>query len=85
VTEVFQQLFEPGAVTTGFYADDHALTELLVKSAYFVFVLMFEVVGRYHSLVSFQRTDSLLSCMKVNADIYCAHSASFQSPVTELP
>src|ERR1044072_7003214 len=31
---------------------------------------------------SFQITDSLLSCMKVNADIYF-HSASFQSPVTE--
>jgi len=24
-----------------------------------------------------------LSCMKVNADIYCLHSASFQSPVKE--
>src|SRR6185369_14512420 len=31
--------------------------------------------------VSCQITDSLLSCMKVNADIYCLHSASFQSHV----
>src|SRR2546430_16132353 len=29
---------------------------------------------------SFQITNGLLSCMKVNADIYCLHSASFQSP-----
>src|SRR2546429_346825 len=29
---------------------------------------------------SFQITNGLLSCMKVNADIYCLHSASFQPP-----
>ena len=40
LTEFFEQLFEPGTVTTGFQPDDHAPLELLVESAHFVFVLV---------------------------------------------
>src|SRR3989441_1699769 len=81
VAEVFEQLFEPGAVTAGFQPDDHAPHELRVEGAYFVLVLMFEFVRDELTSFSCQITDRLLSCMKVNADIYCFHSASFQSHV----
>src|SRR2546425_548072 len=81
VPQRFEQLFEPGAVTTGFQPDDHAPHELRVEGAYFVFILMFEFVRDELTSFSCQITDRLLSCMKVNADIYCFHSASFQSHV----
>src|SRR5437870_13593608 len=42
---------------------------------------MFEFVRDELTSFSCQITDRLLSCMKVNADIYCVHSASFQSHV----
>src|SRR5438270_11943556 len=41
---------------------------------------MFEFVRDELTSFSCQITDRLLTCMKVNADIYCLHSASFQSP-----
>src|SRR5437016_2760857 len=81
VAQSFEQLFEPGAVTTGFQPDDHAPTELRVEGAYFVFILMFEFARDELTSFSCQITDRLFSCMKVNADIYCVHSASFQSHV----
>src|SRR2546426_12605064 len=75
-TKLLKQLFEPGAVTTSFQADDHAPGELRVESAHFLFVLVFEFTDDEFASFSFQITDRLLSCMKVNADIYCVHSAS---------
>src|SRR5437764_1687949 len=81
VAKFFEQLFEPGAVTTGLQPDDDAPHELRVEGAYFVLVLMFEFVRDELTTFSCQITDRLLSCMKVNADIYCFHSASFQSHV----
>src|SRR5215216_520092 len=83
-TEFFQQSFEPGTVTTGFQAHDHLTAELRVESTHRCFVLVIQLVKQKLSTISCQITDGLLSCMKVNADIYFLHSASFQSHVTEL-
>src|SRR5437773_10753431 len=57
--------------------------ELFVESAHLLFVLVLQFTSDEFASFSFQITDRLLSCMKVNADIYCLHSASFQSHVTE--
>src|SRR4029453_4959509 len=77
--QFFQQSFEPAAVTTGLESDDHVALELGVESAHFLFVLVLKFVELDFSTLSCQITDRLLSCMKVNADIYCVHSASFRS------
>src|SRR6266581_5593482 len=79
-TQLLEQSFEPGAVTTSFQAHDHPTTELGVKSPHHLFVLVLQFTGDEFASFSFQITDRLLPCMKVNADIYCVHSASFQSP-----
>src|SRR5687768_8646231 len=79
-TELFQQSFEPGTVTTGFQTHDDLAAELRVESTHRCFVLVIQLVQQNLSTVSCQITDGLLSCMKVNADIYFLHSASFQSP-----
>src|SRR5258706_7072842 len=79
-TQLLEQSFEPGAVTTCFQADDYLPAELGVESAHLLFVLVLHFTGDEFASFSFQITDRLLSCMKVNADIYCVHSASFQSP-----
>src|SRR5690348_4787340 len=55
--------------------------ELGIESAHLFFVLVLKFVELKFSILSCQITDGLLSCMKVNADIYCVHSASFQSHV----
>jgi hypothetical protein len=39
-TELLEQGFEPGAVTTGFQAHDYWFLELLVKSTHWLFVLV---------------------------------------------
>src|SRR6266705_7154279 len=80
-TQLLEQSFEPGTVTTGFQAHDHLTLELAVKSAHLLFVLVLQFTADEFASFSFQITDRLLSCMKVNADIYCVHSASFQSHV----
>src|SRR6266700_6505700 len=80
-TELLEHGFEPGAVTTSFEADDHVTLELLVESAHLLFVLVLQFTSDEFASFNFQITDRLLSCMKVNADIYCVHSASFQSHV----
>src|SRR5689334_19625980 len=82
--ELFQQSFEPGTVTTGFQAHDHRTTELCVESSDCGFVLMLKLLKPKFATISCQITDGLLSCMKVNADIYFLHSASFQSHIREL-
>src|SRR6185436_10495153 len=79
-TQFLEQSFEPGAVTTGFEADDYRPAKLRVESLHLLFVLVLQFTGDEFASFSFQITDRLLSCMKVNADIYCVHSASFQSP-----
>ena len=79
-TQFLEQSFEPGAVTTGFQADDYWTAELGIESTHLLFVLVLQFTGDEFASFSFQITDRLLSCMKVNADIYCVHSASFQSP-----
>src|SRR5262245_39777846 len=79
-SEFFQQPFEPGTVATGFQAYYHCALELRVESTHRCFILVLELVEHNLSTVSCQITDGLLSCMKVNADIYFLHSASFQSP-----
>src|ERR1041385_8950122 len=83
-TEFFQQSFEPGTVTTSFQSHDYLAAELCVERTHCCFVLVLELVEPYFSTVSCQITDGLLSCMKVNADIYFLHSASFQSYVKKL-
>src|SRR5690349_2631957 len=81
ITELLEHAFEPGAITTGFETDDHCSLELLVESAHLLFVPMLQFGDDEFTSFSFQITGGLLSCMKVNADIYCLHSSSFQSPV----
>src|SRR5216684_8378483 len=80
IAQLLEQSFEPGAVTTSFQADDYPATELGVESTHLLFVLVLQFTGDEFASFSFQITDRLLACMKVNADIYCLHSASFQSP-----
>ena len=41
-TELLEQRFEPGTVTTCFQADDHFSLELLVKSTHLLFVLVLQ-------------------------------------------
>src|SRR5438034_10542245 len=72
--------FEPGAVTTSFEAHDHGLLKLRVEGTHRLFVVVLQFTDDEFASFSFQITDRLLTCMKVNADIYCVHSASFQSP-----
>src|SRR5258708_6351077 len=79
-TQLFEQSFEPGTVTTCFQADDYLPAKLGVESPHHFFVLVLQFTGDEFASFSFQITDRLLTCMKVNADIYCVHSASFQSP-----
>src|SRR5204862_6120965 len=78
-TQFFEQSFKPGTVATSFQAHDYLPTELGVESPHLLFVLVLQFTGDEFANFSFQITDRLLSCMKVNADIYCLHSASFQS------
>src|SRR5207245_11571343 len=80
-SQVLEHSFEPGAVTTSFQADDYLPAEPGVKSPDHLFVLVLQFTGDEFASFSFQITDRLLSGMKVNADIYCVHSASFQSHV----
>src|SRR5437879_2636722 len=82
-TQLLEQSLEPGAVTTGFQPDDYLPAELGVESPHLLFVLVLQLTGDEFASFSFQITDRLLLCMKVNADIYCLHSASSQSPVKE--
>src|SRR6266852_5194011 len=84
-TQSLEHSFEPGTVTTCFQADDYPAAKLGVKSLDHLFVLVLQFTGDEFASFSFQITDRLLSGMKVNADIYCVHSASFQSPCLELP
>src|SRR5260370_21589462 len=79
-TQFFEHSFEPGAVTTCFQADDYWPAKLGVESSHHFFVLVLQLMKDEFASFSFQITDRLLSGMKVNADIYCLHSASFQSP-----
>src|SRR5882724_3226586 len=82
-TQFLEQSFEPGTVPTGFQPHDHVPAELGVESPHGLFVLVLQLTGDEFASFSFQITDRLLPCMKVNADIYCLHSASSQSPVKE--
>src|SRR5216684_81032 len=80
IAQFLEQSFEPGAVTTCFQADDYRTAELGVESPNLLFVLVLQFTADEFASFSVQITDRLLACMKVNADIYCVHSASFQSP-----
>src|SRR6266498_2458387 len=82
-TLFLEQSFEPRTVATSFQTHDHLPPELGVESAHLLFVLMLQFTDDEFASFSFQITDGLLACMKVNADIYCIHSASFQSHVAE--
>src|SRR3977135_409302 len=82
-TQFLEQSFEPRTVATSFQAHDYRPAELGVEGPHHCFVLVLQFTGDEFASFSFQITDRLLSCMKVNADIYCVHSASFQSHVTE--
>src|SRR5687768_6652716 len=81
--KVLEHSFEPRAVTTGFQPDDYVAFKLRVESAHLLFVLVLQLANDEFASFSFQITDRLLSCVKVNADIYCLHGASLQSHVTE--
>src|SRR5262245_12972791 len=83
VTKLLEHRFEPGTVTTGFEPNDYPTLELFVKRPNLLFVLVLQVSNDEFASFSFQITDRLLSCMKVNADIYWVHSASFQSLVKD--
>ena len=63
------------AVTTGFQAHHYGARELLLESTHLLFVVVLQFRNDEFASFSFQITDRLLSCMKVNADIYCIHSA----------
>src|SRR5947209_2036550 len=80
-TQSLEQSFEPGTVTTSLQTDDYGPPELCIESSHLLFVLVLQLMKDEFASFSFQITDGLLSGMKVNADIYCVHSASFQSPV----
>src|SRR6185369_998359 len=56
-----------------------------VESPHRRFGFVLECSGDEFTCFSCQITDRLLSCMKVNANIYCVHSASFQSLVKGSP
>src|SRR5437016_4837642 len=79
-TQFLEHSFEPWAVTTCFQAHDYLPNELGVESPHHFFILVLQLMKDEFASFSFQITDRLLSGMKVNADIYCLHSASFQSP-----
>ncbi len=81
--QFLEQSFEPGTVTTSFQAHDRLPLKLSIESPHLLFVLVLQFTGDELASFSFQITDRLLPCMKVNADIYCLHSASSQSPVKE--
>src|SRR5215831_11405791 len=80
---LLEQPLEPRAVATGLQAHDDRSSKLLVEAPHRSFVLVLQFQSDEFASFSFQITDRLLPCMKVNADIYCLHSASFQSPVKE--
>jgi len=63
------------------FSDDNGPPcELLVEGPHCGFILVLQFRSDEFSCFSYQITDRLLACMKVNANIYCFHSASFQSP-----
>src|ERR1044072_8146288 len=81
--QLLQHGFEPRTVATCFETDNNVSCECGVETADLVFVLVFQFACDEFASFSFQIANGLLSCMKVNADIYCVHSASFQSHVHE--
>src|SRR6266446_5991616 len=81
--QFLEQSFEPGTVTTSLQSHDHLPADLGIESPHRLFVLVLQLTSDEFACFSFQITDRLLPCMKVNADIYCLHSASSQSPVKE--
>src|SRR5215510_9828679 len=83
-TELLEQSFEPETVTAGFESYDHWSWKLLIESAHLLFVLVLQFGNDEFASFNFQITDGLLSCMKVNANIYLLHSASFQSHISQL-
>src|SRR5215831_3808463 len=82
-SHLLEQPLEPRAVATGLQAHDDRSSKLLVEAPHRSFVLVLQFQSDEFASFSFQITDRLLPCMKVNADIYCLHSASFQSPIKE--
>ena len=68
-TQLLEHGFEPGTVTTGFQAHDYWFLELLVESPHLLFILVLQFNDDEFASFSFQITDRLLSCVKVNADI----------------
>src|SRR5215510_8343997 len=83
-TELLEHSVEPETVTAGFESYDHWSLKLLVESTHLLFVLVLQFGNDEFASFNFQITDGLLSCMKVNANIYLLHSASFQSHISQL-
>src|SRR5438034_11794001 len=64
-TQLLEQSFEPGTVTTCFQADDYLPAELGVESSHLFFVLVLQLMKDEFASFSFQITDHSLTCMKV--------------------
>src|SRR5882757_4197561 len=56
-TQLLEQSFEPGAVTTSFQADDNLPVELGVEGPHLLFVLVLQLSGDEFASFSFQITD----------------------------
>ena len=68
MTYPFQHLSEPGAVTTGFYADDHIACELRIETTN-VILLVMKFSAMDHAISRVAVTDSLLTSVEVHATI----------------
>src|SRR5688500_11563439 len=80
VPQFFQQLFEPGGITTGLEAHDYRTAQLFIELTYRFLVVVLELVASELSGFSFQTANCLLTCMKVDAAIYnVSHSGCLLS------
>lgn len=70
MTEVFDQLLEPTRVTTGFDSDVRLASELLIKCADII-TLLIQLEAFNLALRSVHIRDDLLPRMKIDSDLYC--------------
>src|SRR5262249_21368497 len=72
ITQLLEQLLEPGRIATAFKTHHHLLSaKLLVKLPHFSRLLVVQLQPFYLSIFSCQIAERLLARMKVDPDIYC--------------
>src|SRR5215510_7739321 len=72
ITQLLEQLLEPGRIATAFKTHHHLLSaRLLVKLPHFSRLLVVQLQPFYLSIFSCQIAERLLARMKVDPDIYC--------------